>query len=164
MFCPQFLPIFYAPLISRSLSSLQQREVFWRNIETPVMHGLVPGDAIFSAQILKCFLSSLSYHEPWKWMQVAKMWGVCFQEQSVYGRVHSDAGADFLGNVSGVVFWLRIGALSRRSWKSRSWDMSQINRVRLCTSVRSPGNYQMREGLHSTVFDPAGICGTTDLL
>lgn len=28
-----------------------------------VMHGLVPGGAVFSAQILKCLLSSLSYHE-----------------------------------------------------------------------------------------------------
>lgn len=30
----------------------------------PVMRGLVPGGAIFNAQILKCFLSTLSYHEP----------------------------------------------------------------------------------------------------
>lgn len=33
--------------------------------------------------------------------------------------------------MSGVVWWLRTGASSRRLWKSRSWDMSQINRVSL---------------------------------
>lgn len=61
------------------------------------MHGLVPGGAIFSAQILKCFLSSLTNHE--NGCRLLRC-GECFLDQSVYGRVHSDAGVDFLGGVS----------------------------------------------------------------
>lgn len=46
---------------------------------------------------LKCFLSSLTNHE--NGYRLLRC-GECFLDQSVYGRVHSDAGVDFLGSYS----------------------------------------------------------------